>query len=116
MSALQIHPVDVVRDSDGWFSHPQYLSEPEWEDIEFIERMDFDRYCAERGIETTITSMESDDLEMLDQYVELGQCDCRDWEPSQPDGDGWFVLSIHDTEDGPVCVWGRRLEQEQPHD
>ncbi|HFO4393433.1 TPA: hypothetical protein ACHJWK_005297, partial [Escherichia coli] len=22
-------------------------------------------------------------------------------------GDGWFIGSIHDTEDGPVCVWLR---------
>ena len=114
MSVSQIHPVDVVRDSDGWFSHPQYLAEPEWEYIEFIGREDFDRYCAERGIEAAMTSMESDDLDMLGQYVELGLCHCRDWQPSRPEGDGWFVLSIHDTEDGPVCVWGRRIEQEQP--
>ncbi|ENW8910851.1 hypothetical protein ACT8N6_005309, partial [Escherichia coli] len=22
-------------------------------------------------------------------------------------GEGWFIGSIHDTEDGPVCVWLR---------
>ncbi|HFO4767186.1 TPA: hypothetical protein ACHJ1G_005562, partial [Escherichia coli] len=22
-------------------------------------------------------------------------------------GNGWFIGSIHDTEDGPVCVWLR---------
>ncbi|WLI15409.1 MULTISPECIES: hypothetical protein [Pseudomonas] len=22
---------------------------------------------------------------------------------------GWFILSIHDAEDGPVCIWGRRV-------
>ncbi|MCV5421355.1 hypothetical protein OFN47_32105, partial [Escherichia coli] len=24
-----------------------------------------------------------------------------------PEGEGWFVGSIHDTEDGPVCIWLR---------
>ncbi|MED9131274.1 hypothetical protein RCM40_10780, partial [Escherichia marmotae] len=23
------------------------------------------------------------------------------------EGEGWFIGSIHDTEDGPVCVWLR---------
>jgi len=26
-----------------------------------------------------------------------------------PPGEGWFTGSIHDTEDGPVCVWLRPL-------
>ncbi len=29
------------------------------------------------------------------------------WEPERPEGEGWFVGSIHDTEDGPVCIWLR---------
>lgn len=28
-------------------------------------------------------------------------------EPEWPEGDGWFIGSIHDTEDGPACVWLR---------
>jgi hypothetical protein len=33
---------------------------------------------------------------------------CRHWEPHRPEGDGWFCLAIHDTDDGPVCWWARR--------
>lgn len=35
------------------------------------------------------------------------------WEPPRPEGEGWFVLSIHDTEDwGPVCVWVRHAAKQ----
>jgi hypothetical protein len=33
-----------------------------------------------------------------------------DWQPSAPAGDGWFIGSIHDTEDGPVCIWLREVK------
>lgn len=33
--------------------------------------------------------------------------DIAAWEPERPEGEGWFVGSIHDTEDGPVCIWLR---------
>lgn len=26
-----------------------------------------------------------------------------------PTESGWFILSIHDAEDGPACIWGRRV-------
>ncbi|HFY0714224.1 TPA: hypothetical protein ACIGWI_005050, partial [Escherichia coli] len=32
--------------------------------------------------------------------------------PEAPEGEGWFVGSIHDTEDGAVCIWLRQ-EAEQ---
>jgi len=33
-----------------------------------------------------------------------------DWLPSALEGEGWFIGSIHDTEDGPVCVWLREVK------
>ncbi|MCM4583816.1 hypothetical protein MMO12_31780, partial [Escherichia coli] len=41
--------------------------------------------------------------------ADLDACDAdiSAWEPERPEGDGWFIGSIHDTEDGPVCVWLR---------
>lgn len=36
-----------------------------------------------------------------------GDYDCTPWQPSIPVGDAWFTFSIHDTEDGPVCIWVR---------
>jgi hypothetical protein len=28
--------------------------------------------------------------------------------PEPPDDDGWFLGSVHDTGDGPVCYWFRQ--------
>ena len=54
--------------------------------------------------------MESDvDADVFDAYMNDGQVDCSAWEIQHPTEPGWFTLSIHDTEDGPVCVWGRRV-------
>lgn len=113
MSIKPIEPVEVVRDAEGWFSHPQYFTEPEW-DIDSMTSEDFYNYLKDRDIDYAITDMEGDDFDMHTRYCEEGQCDCSAWEPSRPAGDGWFVLSIHDTEDGPVCVWGRRRQEQQP--
>lgn len=110
MTIKPIEPVEVARDAEGWFSHPQYLTEPEWDDVETFTREEFDKYCTERCIETAVTEMESDDFEMHDRYCDEGQCDCSAWEPSRPTGEGWFILSIHDSEDGPVCIWGRSIK------
>lgn len=109
MSIKAIEPVEVIRDEDGWFTHPQYFTEPEWEDPEGMAQEQFNKYISERGIETATTSLECDDADANERYCEDGQVDCSGWEPSKPSGDGWFVLSIHDTEDGPICVWGRAL-------
>lgn len=114
MTIKQIEPVAVVRDKDGWFSHPQYLSEPEYEDCEGISSQEFFEYLKARGVEYAMSSLEGDDPDANDRYCEDGQADCSAWEPSVPAGEGWFVMSIHDTEDGPVCIWGRKITEQLP--
>lgn len=39
--------------------------------------------------------------------LDVYDADIYAWEPERPEGDAWFIGSIHDTEDGPVCVWMR---------
>lgn len=46
-------------------------------------------------------------------YFDGAIADCSAWKPSKPDGDGWFIVSIHDTEDGPACIWIRHPTEEQ---
>ncbi|WP_256676858.1 hypothetical protein [Pseudomonas sp. H3(2019)] len=54
--------------------------------------------------------MESDvDADIFDAYMNDGQVDCSAWEIPHPTEPGWFILSIHDAEDGPVCIWGRKV-------
>jgi hypothetical protein len=42
--------------------------------------------------------------EVHDSYFEKGEPSCAGWEPTKPDSKA-FLLSIHDTEDGPVSWW-----------
>ncbi|MBI0992564.1 hypothetical protein HCI46_10105, partial [Escherichia coli] len=50
----------------------------------------------------TIRAMDEDDFN-----PDADGPDIAAWEPERPEGEGWFIGSIHDTEDGPVCVWMR---------
>lgn len=105
-----IERVEVLRDEDGYWTHPAY---PESED-EGIPKSWF----TERGLELTLVEFEYDAPEDIQTaYYEGGAPDVSKWEPSWPAGQGWFVFSIHDTEDGPICVWVRPIQQQaQPEE
>jgi hypothetical protein len=99
-----IQPEFVRRDEGGWWSHPGYLAE--FDEEATSEQLN--DWFKTHQLEHRVSSMESEvSDEEYESYFE--SCDCSLWEPSTPEGDGWFKLSIHDTEDGPVCVWGRRV-------
>lgn len=98
----------VKRDADGWWSHPDFLAE--YGDDEINEE-EFQSWCVRKQVETSITSMEGEaTCEVFEAYMEDGQCDCSGWEIAPHPGVGWFIASIHDNEDGPVCVWARRVQ------
>ena len=101
-----IQSLPVERDIDGWWSHPDYLSEFDDE----ITEEQFTAWCTRHQVETKVTHMESDvDADVFDAYMNGGQVDCSAWEIQHPTEPGWSILSIHDAEDGPVCVWGREV-------
>ncbi|OZY42787.1 hypothetical protein CJF43_05785 [Pseudomonas fragi] len=60
-------------------------------------------WVAELGLTVMMVSLGFAAEEIADRYFEAGDPDCSYWDPEQPHGEGWFCLSIHDTEDGPVC-------------
>ena len=96
----------VERDEHGFWTHPVF---DQFGDEEVIPKGWFN----ERGVEVSCVRFEYDAPEELQtNWFEDGAPDCSAWCPSRPEGDGWFVLSIHDTNDGPVCAWGRHTE---PH-
>lgn len=91
----------VRRDDMGFWTHTAW---PQDGDENAIQK----GWFADNGLEYYMVEMESDGPEELNQqWLDSGLIDCTPWEPSAPPGDGWFVFSIHDTEDGPVCVWVR---------
>lgn len=93
----------VERSEDGYWTHPEYANL--FGDREVISADEFRSFCKQHGIESSIVEMENDNNQtVIDAYFEDGNQNISGWEPSMPDGEGWFVGSIHDTEDGPICV------------
>ena len=98
-----IQPAPVVRDEDGMFQH--------------FELPDFDEgdqekckaWIVEQGLQVKMVELEyHSDQAVSDRYFDAGDSDCSYWDPDKPEGEGWFCLSIYDTDNGPVCWWGRR--------
>ncbi|MGH8345047.1 MAG: hypothetical protein ACRES5_00555, partial [Pseudomonas sp.] len=65
------------------------------------------QWIAKQGLSFGMLSLEFADEAIADRYFESGDPDCSYWEPERPEGDGWFCLSINDTDDGPDCWWAR---------
>jgi hypothetical protein len=51
--------------------------------------------------------MESDNSVLADQWYDAALDDCSGWSPAPPAGEGWLLLEIYDTEDGPYAMFGR---------
>ncbi|ULQ48361.1 dUTP diphosphatase (plasmid) [Flagellatimonas centrodinii] len=108
-----ISAVEVTRDASGMWMHPGFP----WGVVgsantlqETIEAM---------GLEMSCVLMEEDARMPLAQLyaTKLDVSLCSQWAPSRPWGDGWFLVSIHDSEDGPCATWvrevsGRRISPE----
>ena len=96
-----IQPLPVERDIHGYWTHPAW---PSTED-ELIPFTWFDS-C---GLEVRELAFEYDASEEVQaSWLAEGIADCAAWNPTTPPGEGWFIFSIHDTDDGPICVWVRR--------
>lgn len=98
MSTIKEMPVE--RDEYGCWTHPEY--EKFCAGREYISTEEFDAWMKENNLQWTIRSMDEDDFDL-----DAAGSDIAAWEPERPEGEGWFVGSIHDTEDGPVCIWLR---------
>lgn len=73
----------------------------------------FNLWVEQQGLEIHKTSLENEneDNPIFQSYFENGNADISGWRP-QPPADDWHILSIHDTEYGPVFVWARRIKKE----
>lgn len=101
--SVLIQALPVVRDDMGFWTHPAWPDDGEECALPYS-------WFAEHGLEFFIVKMENDGPEgLFETWADEGVCDCTPWVPSKPAGDGWFTFSIHDTEDGPICVWARRV-------
>ncbi|MDY8913930.1 hypothetical protein UZS93_14015 [Escherichia coli] len=97
----KIIELPVERDECGYWTHPVYAEF--CDDREYITTDEFNVWLNAIGIEWGITYCDED-------YIFDNDGDISAWQPEPPNGDGWFVGSIHDTEDGAVCIWLRNVE------
>ncbi len=95
------------RDDDGWWSHPDL---PDFDE----DHQAYKFWLLAQGLETRFDSLESEDCAhpAYIAYYDESACHVRDWTCEPPAGQGWFTLSIHDSEDGPQWVWARRVGAE----
>lgn len=99
----EIKQLPVERDEYGFWTHPAW---PDDGDECALPKSWF----PENGLELHIVEMDGDceDESLMKSWFDDGDCDCNAWQPSKPAGEGWFVFSIYDTDDGPICVWVRK--------
>ncbi|MCY1253057.1 hypothetical protein D9M68_122750 [compost metagenome] len=93
-------PREIRRDANGHVQHPAMPSLGE--DVCIAE------FLSAFGLEVDAIAMEDDDHTAWEQYTEAENTDCSFWNPSTPSGDGWVLLEIFESEDGPSALYARR--------
>lgn len=97
----------IERDAQGLGEHPDLP----WLD----EGMNPPKFFEALGLELAgVSAQDQLDVDAYDAMA--GNYDAKEfnfaaWTPASPEGTGWCLVSIHDTEDGPVAWWLR----EQPY-
>lgn len=99
-----------ARDEEGYVQHPDLdllLEEPA-EDMTVDSDTPIDETKVRAaGFEPAYISMPVDHPASRD-YLEFGTC--IDWEPDAPEGDGWRLVAVYDTDDGPAAMFVRPLQ------
>lgn len=92
----------VVRDRWGGWTHPDFFIPAD--DREYPLPGEFETWLKAHNLKAATTWMDNEvPEEQMARFWETGNC--SEWLPSGPAGEAWFTGSIHDTDDGPVCIW-----------
>ena len=109
-----IQPVTPERNADnlGFWTHPDFFEPANGN--EYPAPGEFEAWAKAQGVEVYTLSLDVDPAaDDIQAAYEEGDADVSGWNPSPPNGEGWFLASVHDTEDGPYSVWLRRTTEEQ---
>lgn len=101
----RLEPVDVVRDENGFWQHPDA---PDFVDDD--SGLEYKQWFETLGLEGRLSWLEHEDDNhpVKKGYFEQGIVGCLGWEPPQPEGQGWFLLCIGESDgDGPAAWWVR---------
>ncbi|EPR5147725.1 TPA: hypothetical protein ACMDT2_004178 [Vibrio parahaemolyticus] len=103
---MTIQAQPVQRNQYGYWTHSEYPSWAEWTDEKVMHK-----WFSDRGLCFQVVYFESDvSEEKSERFFGKGDPDVTDWQPTKPHPDA-FLLSIHDTENGPVAIWAVHGDQ-----
>lgn len=105
-----IQPKRVSRDEYGQWTHPDFQAF--LGDREAISLAELSAWLDENRLEfARIDLAHTDDELAQEEYFEKGSPDLSHWKLHPPGDAPWFLLSIHDQEDGPCQLWVKRIKQ-----
>ncbi|MBD8170297.1 hypothetical protein [Erwinia persicina] len=105
MSVLRVVAVQEQRSRDGYWTHPHYFTP-----AEDTERPgEFNDWLIKHGLEFSIRWMRGEAPPELILTCLPDNGNVSRWQPVPPPGSGWFIGSLHNTEQGAVCIWLRCL-------
>lgn len=103
--SARLVPALPIRDDMGFWHHPDRIETPFDEGSTLLEMRS---WYADRGMEVDYTYMNQFFCCDCVYDVDIETYPARNWHPTPPEnGDGWVLLSIFDTEDGPCAEWMR---------
>lgn len=98
------------RNAEGFVFHPDL--DDRWHHPVLGEEFMDTLKLAEAGFAWTWRDME-DDVSEEDFVAACDACDCTSWTPPDLSKDGWKLVAIYDTEDGPRAFYVRPIEGDE---
>lgn len=101
-----IKECNVERCKNGYWTHPEY---PEWE--EYVSKYEVKEFEEKNKIMLYFNHFEytASDKD-IENYFDVGNCDISNWNPVCGLKNS-FLLSIHDTEDGPIAIFAVKTKE-----
>lgn len=103
-----IVPVQVIRDDQGYWTHPALLEYGCTSSADFISWLYLQR------LECEVMTMRDEAPEAFSAGWHDGPPDAFTWRLAPPPGEGWFLGSVHPREGGPECYWLRHIRRGKP--
>lgn len=103
-------PEEIVRDNYGFWIHSVLKPLDEGDRIEDLpeaEGMEFSYIAFEDDASPEIQQMYEDGCNMSKPNISWTDA-IKAWHPEENLGDGWFLIAIYDTEDGPYSAFARQ--------
>lgn len=99
---------EVKRDEDGYWNHPDFPTGDTEATYCQGESFMHEEFVRDYGMQLEAVMLDDSSTDTVAAWCEYERGDgCPNWAPKPPAGEGWFLLSIYDTEDGPAALFGR---------